>query len=49
MDKFIDDLEKIIVKNCYIEDNDKNLNNLYKYARELNVLGLVDTYIGVWF
>ena len=23
MDKFIDDLEKIIVKNCYIEDNDK--------------------------
>ena len=33
----------------YIEDKDKNLNNLYKYARELNVLGLVDTYIGVWF
>ena len=33
----------------YIQDNDKNLNNLYKYARELNVLGLVETYIGVWF
>lgn len=33
----------------YIEDNDKNLNNLYKYARKLNILGLVDTYIGVWF
>ena len=33
----------------YVADNDKNLNNMYKYARELNVLGLVETYIGVWF
>lgn len=33
----------------YIKDNDKNLNNLYKYARELNILGIVETYIGVWF
>ncbi len=31
------------------EDNNKNLNNLYKYARELNMLGIVETYIGVWF
>ena len=29
----------------YVADNDKNLNNMYKYARELNVLGLVETYI----
>lgn len=33
----------------YVKDNDKNLNNLYKYARELNILGIVETYIGVWF
>lgn len=33
----------------YIEDNDKNLHHLYQYARELNILGIVETYIGVWF
>lgn len=32
----------------YVKDNNKNLNNLYKYARELNILGIVETYIGVW-
>lgn len=38
----------IAIRN-YIKDNDKNLNNLYKYARELNILGIVETYVGVWF
>ena len=38
----------IAIRN-YIKDNGKNLNNLYKYARELNILGVVETYIGVWF
>ena len=38
----------IAIRN-YIKDNAKNLNNLYKYARELNILGVVETYIGVWF
>ena len=33
----------------YVADNDKNLNNMYKYATELNVLGLFETYIVVWF
>lgn len=33
----------------YIKDNGKNLNNLYEYARKLNILGVVETYIGVWF
>lgn len=33
----------------YVKDNNKNLNNLFKYARELNILGIVETYIGVWF
>lgn len=33
----------------YINDNDKNLNHLYEYAKKLNILGLVETYIGVWF
>jgi predicted transcriptional regulator of viral defense system len=33
----------------YINDSSKNLNNLYTYARELNILGVVETYIGVWF
>lgn len=33
----------------YIEDNDKNLHHLYQYARKLNIVGLVETYIGVWF
>lgn len=33
----------------YIEDNDKNLHHLYHYARELNIVGVVETYIGVWF
>ncbi|TJX14992.1 hypothetical protein E9840_04625 [Tissierella creatinini] len=33
----------------YIKDKDKNLNKLYDYARKLNILGLVETYIGVWF
>ena len=31
----------------YINDNKKILNNLYKYARELDILGVVETYIGV--
>jgi len=38
----------IAIRN-YIKDNDKNLNNLYKYARELNILGVVETYVGIWF
>ena len=38
----------IAIRNC-VKDNGKNLNNLYKYARDLNILGVVETYIGVWF
>lgn len=33
----------------YIKDKAKNLNNLYEYARKLNILGVVETYIGMWF
>ena len=33
----------------YIKYNGNNLNNLYEYARKLNILGVVETYIGVWF
>lgn len=33
----------------YIEDNDKNLNHLYQYGRKLNIIGVVERYIGVWF
>ena len=31
----------------YVKDSNKNLNNLYKYARELDILGLIETYVGV--
>lgn len=33
----------------YVKDPNKNLNNLYKYARDLDILGLIETYVGVWF
>ena len=33
----------------YIKDSNKDLNNLYKYARELDIRGLIETYVGVWF
>ena len=45
-------IDKEIFNNAirkYINDKDKNLNNLYDYARKLNISGIVKTYIGVWF